>query len=84
MLTWLFKYKPKYTDVHSEGSILKDCNAGKLGNKQCIENKKKENLEQTNKEGKLAVHFKIPRDAEAEQLTQLWDIFVPTAVHLLL
>lgn len=44
----------------------------------------KENLEQTNKEGKLTVHFKIPRDAEAEQWTQLWDIFVPTAVHLLL
>lgn len=35
----------------------------------------KENLEQTNKEGKLAVHFKIPRGAEAEQWTQHWDIF---------
>lgn len=44
----------------------------------------KENLEQTNEEDKLAGHFKIPRGAEAEQWTQLWDIFVPTAVHLLL
>lgn len=40
MLLWFPKYKPKYTDadVHSEGSIVKICSAGKLGNKQCVEN----------------------------------------------